>query len=282
MREVVRSRLLWAAFGSITLVVVLLITVAPARDVTHTVLGWLRVRPLEIRPDDASTAASASMAPPTPTPTLAEIVEVMSVEPSATIPEATTADIDDLPFEVVGIDPPPAFSGEATRSVTTFGTVTLQLDTAELARALAPGLPSRSLARRLGTDDVAIAGGALVLTRWPSEATGDDPLTLVQIEAPLVTGLPPRDLELLTELLAQAFVPPILSREFDVLEIPLVRLALGLEVEAEAQSPEPVLTELPTGDQAVTWTRGRSQFLLTGPLPPDGLLRLAETARTDR
>lgn len=281
MRDVVRSRALWAAVGSISLAVVLLITLAPARDITHTVLGWLRVSPLEIKDDAATTDASALTTPPTPAPTLAEVVELVSVEPTSTIQEATTADIGDLPFNVVGLDPPTAFASKPMHTVTTFGSVTLTLDTADLAELLAPGFPSRRLARRLGPDEVTVAGGALVVSTWRAE-NGDDPLTLVQIEAPLVSGLPPRDLELLAELLAQALVPPILSQELDVLDLPLVQLALGLDVDPESESAAPTLTDSPTGDRMVTWTRDRSQFVLTGPLPAEDLLRLAETAKDDR
>ena len=282
MSQVVRSRALWGALGSITLAVVLLITLAPARDLTHTVLGWLRVTPLEIEDSDGPAGVSARTVPATPTPTLAEIVEVVGMEPSTTISDVTSADIDDIPFDVVGIDPPTGFSSKPARRVTTFGQVTLQLDTADLAGLLAPGFPSRRLARRVGTDEVTVAGGALVVSTWPADDADSDPLTLVQIEAPLVSGLPPRDLELLAELLSRAFLPPILSQEIDVLEVPLVRLALGLEVDDDARPTEPALTERPTGDQAVTWMRGRSQLVLTGPLPPEGLLRLAGTARVER
>ena len=121
-----------------------------------------------------------------------------------------------------------------------------------------------------------------MVTTWLADDARQEPLTLLQIEAPLVSGLPPRDLELLTELLSQAFLPPILSGEIDVMELPLVQLALGLEIDPDATPVEPTLTDLPTGDQAVTWMRDRSQLLLTGPLPPDSLLRLAATARIER
>ena len=281
MRDVVRSRVLWATVGSISLAVVLLITLAPARDFTHTVLGWLRVTPIEIQADAGATDASARTTSPTPAPTLAEVVELLSVEPTSTIQEATTADIGDLPFDVVGLDPPTAFASKPTHSVTTFGSVTLTLDTADLAELLAPGFPSRRLARRLGPDEVTVAGGALVVSTWRAE-NDDDPLTLFQIEAPLVSGLPPRDLELLAELLAQALVPPILSQQLDVLDLPLVQLALGLDVDPESESAAPAITESPTGDRMVTWTRDRSQFVLTGPLPAEDLVRLAETAKVDR
>ena len=282
MRRIARWRAVWAALGLAALCIVLLITVAPARDVTHTVLGWLRVTPLEIEEDDSGAFAYAPAAPATPTPTLAEIVEVVSVEPSATISEATSADIDGLPFKVVAIDPPQDFAGEPTRSVTRFGTLTLRLDTADLAALLAPGFPSRRLARRLGTDELTVAGGALVVSSWAAEGADGAALTLYQIEAPLITGLPPRELELLAGLISQAFLPPIVSREIDVLDIPLVEMALGLEVDAEARPTEPTLNELPSGEPAVTWMRDRSQLVLTGPLAPEDLLRLAETAKVER
>lgn len=278
MREVVRSRALWVSVGSISLAVVLLITLAPARDITHTVLGWLRVSPLEL--ETTADAVSGPTEPPAPTPTLAEVVELVGVEPTTTIQDATSADLADLPFDVVSLDPPTDFTGSPTHTVTTFGTVTLTLDTADLAALLAPGFPSRRLARRLEPDDVTVAGGATVVSTWAA-ADGEEPLTLIQIEAPLVSGLPPRDLELLAELLAQALVPPILSQQFDVLDIPLVQLALGLEVDAESVSEVPTLTDTPTGDQVVTWTRERSQFVLMGPLPPEDLLRLAQTAKVE-
>lgn len=281
MRDVVRSRVLWATVGSVSLAVVLLITLAPARDITHTVLGWLRVTPLEIKDDADATDASALTTPATPAPTLADVVELVSMEPSSMIREATTADIGDLPFEVVGLDPPTPFASKPTHTVTTFGSVTLTLDTADLAELLAPGFPSRRLARRLGPDEVTAAGGALVVSTWRAE-NDDDPLTLFQLEAPLVSGLPPRDLELLAELLAQALVPPILSQQLNVLDLPLVQLALGLDVDPESESVAPTITESPTGDRMVTWTRDRSQFVLTGPLPAEDLLRLAETAKDDR
>lgn len=281
MSQVVRSRALWAAVGSITLAVVLLITLAPARDVTHTALGWLRVTALELESDDGPGDSSGPSAAATPTPTLAEIVEVVSIEPSTTIQDSTSADIDGLPFEVVSLELPITFPGKPARSITTFGTVTLQLDTADLAGLLAPGFRSRRLARRIGTDEVTVAGGALVVSEWTADDDGEDSITLFQIEAPLVSGLPSQDLELIAELLVQAFVPPILSGEIDVLEIPLVQLALGLDLEAEEKSASPTLTDLPTGGQAVTWTHDRSQFVLTGPLPAEDLLRLAETARVE-
>ena len=281
MKQIVRLRALWLALGSIVLAIVLLITLAPARDIAHTALGWLRVETLEITDSAQPMAASTGGAPATPAPTLAEIVKVVSVQPSETNQDASPADIRALPFEIVSIDPPNDFSDAPERSVTTFGTLTLQLDTANLAALLAPGFPSRSLARRLGTDDVTVAGGALVVTSWSADDARQDPLTLLQIEAPLVSGLPPRDLELLAELLSQAFLPPILSPEIDVLDIPLVQAALGLEI-SPAASAAPTITDLPTGDQAATWMRDRTQFLLTGPLAPDRLLRLAATARTER
>jgi len=78
-----------------------------------------------------------------------------------------------------------------------------------------------------------------------------------------------------------ALIPPILSQQFDVLDIPLVQLALGLDVDPESESAGPTLTDSPTGDRMVTWTRDRSQFVLTGPLPAENLLRLAETAKDD-
>ena len=282
MREVVRSRLLWAAVVSITLAVVLLITVAPVRDITHTVLGWLRVSPLELDEEVSQADATTPTEPAAPAPTLADLVEIVSVDPTTSIPDATSADIDDLPFEVIEIDPPAAFSGDSTRSVTTFGTLTLGLDTADLAAVLAPGFPSRRLARRLGTDEITVAGGALVVSTWPANGRDGDAITLYQVEAPLVTGLPPRDLELLAELITQAFLPPIVSRETDVLDIPLVRLALGLEVDDETTSAEPSLTEMPGGETAVMWMRDRSQLVLTGPLAPEDLLRLAVTAKVER
>ena len=282
MRQVARLRALWVALGITALAIVLLVTLAPARDITHTALGWLRLETLEIEASAQQTAASARAAPVAPTPTLAEVVEVVSVEPGLTIADAAPPDIRALPFEVVTIDPPNAFSSDPSRSVTTSGTLTLQLDTADLAALLAPGFPPRALARRLGNDEVTIAGGALVLTTWPADDARQEPLSLLQIEAPLVSGLPQRDLELLTELLSQAFLPPILSGEIDVLELPLVQLALGLEIDPDATPVEPTLTDLPTGDQAVTWMRDRSQLLLTGPLPPGSLLRLAATARIER
>ena len=282
MRQVARLRALWVALGITALAIVLLVTLAPARDITHTALGWLRLETLEIEDSAQQTAASARAAPVAPTPTLAEVVEVVSVEPGLTIADAAPPDIRALPFEVVTIDPPNAFSSDPSRSVTTSGTLTLQLDTADLAALLAPGFPPRALARRLGNDEVTIAGGALVLTTWPADDARQEPLSLLQIEAPLVSGLPQRDLELLTELLSQAFIPPILSGEIDVVELPLVQLALGLEIDPDATPVEPTLTDLPTGDQAVTWMRDRSQLLLTGPLPPDSLLRLAATARIER
>jgi len=167
--EVLRSRALWGAIGSITLAVVLLITFAPARDVTHTVLGWLRVTPLEIEGDPQTGADSGQPVPVTPTPTLADAIEVISVEPSSTIGEATPTDIDDVPFQVIQVAPPDAFAAEPRRSVTTFGTVTLGVDTADLAALLAPGFQSRRLARRLGTDQVTVAGGALVMSSWPAD-----------------------------------------------------------------------------------------------------------------
>ena len=282
MREVVRSRLLWAAVVSITLAVVLLITVAPARDITHTVLGWLRVSPLELDEEVSQADATTPTEPAAPAPTLADLVEIVSVDPTTSIPDATPADIDDLPFEVIEIDPPAAFSADSTRSVTTFGTLTMGLDTADLAAVLAPGFPSRRLARRLGTDEITVAGGAMVVSTWPAVRRDGGVMTLYQIEAPLVTGLPPRDLELLAELITQAFLPPIVSRETDVLDIPLVRLALGLEVDDEATSAEPTLTEIPGGEPAVMWMRDRSQLVLTGPLAPEDLLQLAETAKVER
>ncbi len=282
MREVVRSRLLWAAVVSITLAVVLLITVASARDITHTVLGWLRVSPLELDEEVSQADATPPTEPAAPAPTLADLVEVVSVDPTTSIPDATPADIGDLPFEVIEIDPPAAFSGAPARSVTTFGTLTMGLDTADLAAVLAPGFPSRRLARRLGTDEITVAGGALVVSTWPANGRDGDAITLYQIEAPLVTGLPPRDLELLAELITQAFLPPIVSRETDVLDIPLVRLGLGLEVDDETTSAEPTLTEMPGGETAVMWMRDRSQLVLTGPLAPEDLLRLAETAKVER
>ena len=282
MRQVARLRALWIALGITTLAIVLLVTLAPARDITHTSLGRLRLETLEIAGSAQQTAASARVAPVAPTPTLAEVVEVVNVEPGLTIADAAPPDIRALPFEVVTIDPPKSFSSDPSRSVTTSGTLTLQLDTADLAALLAPGFRSRSLARRLGKDEVTIAGGALVVTTWLDDDARQEPLTLLQIEAPLVSGLPPRDLELLTELLSQAFLPPILSGEIDVMELPLVQLALGLEIDPDATPVEPTLTDLPTGDQAVTWMRDRSQLLLTGPLPPDDLLRLAATARIER
>ncbi len=282
MRQVARLRALWVALGISTLAIILLVTLAPARDITHTALGRLRLETLEIEDSAQQTAASARVAPVAPTPTLAEVVEVVSVEPGLTIPDAAPPDIRALPFEVVTIDPPKAFASDPSRSVTTSGTLTLQLDTANLAALLAPGFPPRALARRLGNDEVTIAGGALVLTTWPADDARQDPLTLLQIEAPLVSGLPPRDLELLTELLSQGFLPPILRGEIDVLELPLVQLALGLEIDPDATPVAPTLTDLPTGDQAVTWMRDRSQLVLTGPLPPDSLLRLAATARIER
>ena len=282
MREVVRSRLLWAAVVSITLAVVLLITVAPARDITHTVLGWLRVSPLELDEEVSQADATTPTEPAAPAPTLADLVEIVSVDPTTSIPDATPADIDDLPFEVIEIDPPAAFSGDSTRSVTTFGTLTMGLDTADLAAVLAPGFPSRRLARRLGTDEITVAGGAMVVSTWPAVGRDGGVITLYQIEAPLVTGLPPRDLELLAELITQAFLPPIVSRETDVLDIPLVRLALGLEVDDETTPAEPTLTEMPGGETAVMWMRDRSQLVLTGPLAPEDLLQLAETAKVER
>ena len=282
MRQVARLRALWVALGITTLAIVLLITLAPARDITHMALGRLRLETLEIEGSAQPTAASARGAPVAPTPTLAEVVELLSAEPGLTIADAAPQDIRALPFEVVTIDPPKAFSSDPNRSVTTSGTLTLQLDTADLAALLAPGFRSRSLARRLGKDEVTIAGGALVVTTWLDDDARQDPITLLQIEAPLVSGLPPRDLELLAELLSQAFLPPILSGEIDVMELPLVQLALGLEIDPDAAPVEPTLTDLPTGDQAVTWMRDRSQLLLTGPLPPDSLLRLAATARIER
>lgn len=284
MREVVRSRVLWAAVGPITLAVVLLITLAPARDITHTVLGWLRVTPLEIDEDAGPTTAAGRTVPttPTPTPTLAEVVEVVSSEPGLTIRDPAPADTRALPFDVLTISPSEEFSDEPERSISTLGALTLQLNTADLAALLSGGFGSRSLARRLGTDELTISGGAYVVTTWPADDIDQGPLMLIQIEAPLVRGLPPRDLELLAELLAQAFIPPILSQELDVLEIPLVRMALGLDGDAPSESAEPVLTDLPTGNQAVAWMHERSQLLLTGPLPPDSLLRLAETARIKR
>lgn len=282
MSEVIRSRALWAAVGSITLAVALLITLAPARDITHTVLGWLRVTPLEIDETAGPAAAAGQTVPATPTPTLAEVVEVVGSEPGLTIQDPAPADIRALPFDVLTISPSEEFSSQPERSISTLGALTLQLDTADLAALLSGGFGSRSLARRLGTDELTISGGTYVVTTWPADNTDQDPLTLIQIEAPLVRGLPPRDLELLAELLAQAFVPPILSQEIDVLEIPLVRLALGVDVDAMSESAEPALTDLPTGNQAVAWMHERSQLLLTGPLPPDSLLRLAETARIER
>ena len=282
MSQVVRSRALWAAVGSITLAVVLLITLAPARDITHTVLGWLRVTPLEIDADAGPATSAGRTVPATPTPTLAEVVEVVSSEPGLTIRDPSPADIRALPFDLLTISPSEGFSDEPERSISTLGTLTLQLDTADLAALLSGGFGSRSLARRLGTDELTISGGAYVMTTWPADDTDREPLTLLQIEAPLVRGLPPRDLELLAELLAQAFVPPILSQEFDVLEIPLVRLALGLDGDSTSDSAEPSVTDLPTGSLGVSWMHERSQLLLTGPLPPDSLLRLAETARIER
>ena len=281
MRAIIRSRALWVAVGSITLAVVLLITFAPARDITHTVLGWLRVTPL-VLDDDGDRGVSAQAVPAAPTPSLAEVIEVVSVEPSALIPNAAPADIDDLPFEIVEIDPPAGFSSKPTRSVTTFGTVTLRLDTAELAGLLAPGLPSRRLARRVETDELVVAGGALVVSSWPTDDGDRDALTLYQIEAPLVSGLPPRELELLADLITQAFLPPILRQQIDVMDIPMVQTALGLDVDSELRPTEPTLTELPNGAAAITWMRDRSQFVLTGPLPPDGLLGLAGDAGNKR
>ena len=282
MREVVRSRALWGAIASITLAVTLLITFAPARDVTHTVLGWLRVTPLEIEDDDQTGDDSGQPMPATPTPTLADVIEVIGVEPSSTIGDATSADIDELSFPVIRVTPPDVFASEPRRSVTTFGTVMLALDTADLAALLAPGFQARQLARRLGTDQVSVAGGALVVSSWPAGDAETEELTLIQIEAPLVSGLPPRDLELLAELMSQAFIPPILSREIEILDIPLVQLALGLEIDDEARPAEPTLTEVPGGNPAVTWLRGRSQLVLTGPLSGEDLLRLAATARVVR
>ncbi|MCY3958102.1 MAG: hypothetical protein OXG65_07390 [Chloroflexi bacterium] len=282
MSQVIRSRALWAAVGSITLAVVLLITLAPARDVTHTVLGWLRVTPLEIDETAGLATAAGQTVPATPTPTLAEVVEVVSSEPGLTIQDPAPADIRALPFEVLTISPSEDFSGEPERSISTLGTLTLQLNTADLAALLSGGFGSRSLARRLGTDELTISGGAVVVTTWPADDTERGSLTLFQVEAPLVRGLPPRDLELLAELLAQAFVPPILSQEIDLLEIPLVQLALGLEGDASSNTAEPALTDLTAGNPTVAWMHERSQLLLTGPLPPGSLLRLAETARTER
>lgn len=282
MREVVRSRVLWAAIGSITLAVVLLITVAPARDITHTALGWLRVSPLELDDGDSQADATAPTEAATPAPTLADVVEIVSVDPTMSIPDATSADLDELPFAVIEIDPPTTFSGDPARSVTRFGTLTLGLDTADLAAALAPGFPSRRLARRLGTDEITVAGGALVVSTWPANGSDPGAITLYQVEAPLVTGLPPRELELLADLIAQAFLPPIISRETEVLEIPLVRMALGLEIDDESSPAEPTLTEIPSGEPAVMWMRDRSQLVLTGPLAPEDLLQLAETAKVER
>ncbi len=282
MSEVVRARSVWVAVGTIALAVVLLVTLAPARDVTHTVLGWLRVTPLDLDDDDGRGDRPAPTVPTTPTPTLADVIDIVRAEASATNPDATSADIDALPFDVIAIDPPEDFGSKPTRSVTTFGTVTLGLNTADLAELLAPGFPSRRLARRLGTDEITVAGGALVVSSWPSEVGGSDALVLYQIEAPLVSGLPPRDLELLAELVSQAFVPPILSREINLLDTPLVQMALGLEVDDATRPTEPSLTELPSGDAAVSWMRNRSQLVLTGSLAQAELLELAASARVDR
>ena len=282
MRQVVRSRALWVAAGSITLAIVLLINLEPARDITHTVLGWFRVQTLELKDDEQPTGIAARTVSAAPTPSLDEVVEIVSSEPGVSIEDATPTDIRSLPFEVVTINPLKDFSGEPTRSVTTLGTVTLQLDTANLAALLAPGFPARSLARRIGTDEVTIAGGALVVTTWMADDAQQDPLTLVQIQAPLISGMPPRDLELLAELLAQALLPPIVSREFDVFDAPLVQLMLGLDVDPDASPAEPTLTDLPTGNQAVAWMHERSQLLLSGPLPPDRLIDLAANARIER
>ena len=282
MRRIVRWRAVWAALGLAALCIVLLITLEPARDITHTALGWLRVEPLEIREEFQATEFTAQAAPAAATPSLADVVQVLSAEPSRTIPDAAAADIQALRFEVVTIEPPQAFAGRPTRSVTQFGTLTLQVDAADLAALLAPGFNSRALARRLGSDEVRIAGGALVITTWPADDETQGQLTLLQIEAPLVSGLPERDLALLTRLLSQALLPPILSRDIDVLELPLVQLALGLDVDPDLRQAQPTVTDLPTGDQGVTWMHARSQLLLTGPLAAESMLRLAAQARTER
>ena len=48
MRQIARLRALWVALGITALAIVLLVTLAPARDITHTALGWLRLETLEI------------------------------------------------------------------------------------------------------------------------------------------------------------------------------------------------------------------------------------------
>ena len=58
-----RSCVLSEASGAATLSAVLPITLSPAKGLTHTVLRWLWVTPLEIEGDGSPTTASARTVP---------------------------------------------------------------------------------------------------------------------------------------------------------------------------------------------------------------------------
>ncbi len=304
-RQLLRSRALWAALSATAVAAALLATLQPVREATHTALGWLRTETLTIEAADAADAADAEpQAPP-------DAFQVEWLERAGMLTNVTGGELADLPFDLVTLDPPRGFVSAPVYAVAGAGTMRVSLDSSGLQALLdggagmetppggsagaaasaadeapaassspqaAPPRAAVRLASGFADQEFTVAGGAVVMTTWAAANPGGAPLTLVQIEPPTVSGLTQADLRRLSRVLGQLFLPPIVSAQVEISELPLVRDALGLNDDADDADEPPRVTELPDGSAAVTWTAGRATLILTGPLPPDDLRRLAAAA----
>lgn len=267
----------WAAVGALVVLIVLIVTVEPVRLTVHAGLNVLRRTPLEVavearEPRGADPTQTVDALPP-------DAIEVTVVREPEIVTDPTRAQLAELPFEVLTVDPPTGFDAGPSTLSAARGAWDVQVDFEKLQPFLRGQDIRIPLPPSLRTQMIQIEGGATVVTRWAGLSDRGHSLTLVQLAAPRVTSPDGLDLELIATAIQREFLPPVISRQIQIADIPLLRDALGISAPPDRE-PQPMRAlRLPDGRRVVWFNAADSLLVLVGPLSDDELLDLAAKAK---
>lgn len=267
----------WAAIGALVVLIVLIVTVEPVRLTVHAGLNALRRTPLEVaiearEPRGAEPTGTVDALPP-------DAIEITVVREPEIVTGPTRAQLAELPFEMLTVDPPNGFdAGPSTLSVAR-GAWDVQVDLEKLQPFLRGQDIRIPLPPSLRTQMIQIVGGATVVTRWAGLSDRGRSLTLVQLAAPRVTSTDGLDLEPIATAIQHEFLPPVIARQIQIAGIPLVRDALGISAPPDQEPRAMRPLRLPDGRRVVWFNAADSLLVLVGPLSDDELLDLAAKAK---
>ena len=267
----------WATVGALAVLIVLIVTVEPVRLTVHAGLNALRRTPLEV----AVTARESRGVEPNKTVDALppDAVEITVVREPEIVTDPTHAQLAELPFEVLTIDPPTGFDAGPSTLAAARGAWDVQIDFEKLQPFLRGQDIRIPLPPSLRTQIIQIEGGATVVTRWAGLSDRGHSLTLVQLAAPRVTSPDGLDLEFIAAAIQREFLPPVISRQIEIADIPLLRDALGISAPRDREPRVMRPLRLPDGRRVLWFNAADSVLVLVGHVSDDQLLDLAAKAK---